>query len=320
MRHGTKDRSGSVGDERMPLSQEGKLETERQANLLEKVDLRPEIYFTSHFQHAEDTGKLLADRLGGGTTDRVKKLCSLTPHSPTETFEEIVAEARSINVDLETAKVILFIGHEPRLSQLLTRLTSSRRRPFSRPEFVCVAADSFEQFLTGQGKIEFSYPVVNHGEEQLRLKVQSKTAVSTFLAGFTATVLFELLLKEGALGISRAIAAVSLTVSLALFIAAVYMYDRLSMPEGFWIDEERPSSQLRRGKAFEQHLRTNGPLYALMIWTWDHIFTSAVAFGLVGFVTLLLSTGNSFLLAGAVAALIAVGIGYFLFRPKLGND
>ena len=191
MRHGTKDRTGNVRDEHMPLSQEGKLETERQANLLDKVDVRPEIYLTSHFQHAEDTGKLLADRLGGGIPARVTKLCSLTPHSPMETFEEIVAEARSVNVDLETAKVILFIGHEPRLSQLLTRLTSSRRRPFSRPELVCIAADSFEHFLRGQGKIEFSYPVVNYGEEQLRAKVQSKTAVSTLLAGFTAAMLFD---------------------------------------------------------------------------------------------------------------------------------
>lgn len=146
-----------------------------------------------------------------------------------ETFEEIVAEAGSVHVDLETAKVILFTGPEPRLSQRLTRLTSSRRRPLSRPELVCIAADSFQDFLCGQGKIEFSYPVVNYGEDQIPSKVQSKTAVSTLLACFTASVLFELL-KEGELGMACAIAAPSLTASLALFIAAVYMYDRLSMP------------------------------------------------------------------------------------------
>src|SRR5438876_701981 len=147
MRHGTKDRTSNLRNEHMPLSQEGKLETERQANLLDKVDIRPEMYLTSYFQHAEDTGKLLADRLGSGITARITKLCSLTPHSPTETFEEIVAEARSVNLDLETAKVILLIGHEPRLSRLLIRLTSVRRRPFSRPELVCTAADSFQHFL-----------------------------------------------------------------------------------------------------------------------------------------------------------------------------
>ena len=129
-----------------------------------------------------------------------------------------------------------------------------------------------------------------------------------------------MLLKVGKLGMARAISAVSLTASLALFIAAVYMYDRLSMPEGFWIDEERPSSQFGRGKAFEQHLRTNGPLYALMIWTWDHVFTPAVALNLVGFVTLLISTDNYIVLTGGLAAIVAVGIGYLLFRPKLGND
>ena len=186
-------------------------------------------------------------------------------------------------------------------------------------ELVCVAADSFEHCLTGRGRIEFRYPVVNHGEEQLRGKIESKTTVSTFLAGFTATALIELLLKGAPFSMSAGIAAVSLTGSLALFVAAVYMYDPLSMPEGFWVDEDRPTFRWR-GKTFEKHFRANGPLYALMVWTWKYVFTPAVALGLLGFVMMLVSTGNSVILCGALLVLIGAGIWYLWFRPRLGTD
>lgn len=320
MRHGTKDRSSGARDEHMPLSEEGKKETEQRANLLLKLGLRPDLYFTSHFQHAEDTAKLLADQLGDGAAENIKKLCALTPHSRTETFEEIIEEARSVQTDLSTAKLVVFVGHEPRLSQLVTRLTSSRTRPFGRAELVSIAADSFAQLLSGHGKIEFRYPVVNHGEGELRGKIQSKTTVSTFLAGFTATALVELLRKDPPFSMADEVAVVSLTGSLALFIAAVYMYDRLSMPEGFWVEEDRPISRIRRGKTFEENLRANGPLYALMIWTWNYVFTPAVALGLAGFVAMLISTGDSGLWGGAFLALVGAGMWYLLFRPRLGTD
>ncbi len=57
-----------------------------------------------------------------------------------------------------------------------------------------------------------------------------------------------------------------------------------------------------------------------MIWTWNCVFTPVAALGLVGFVTLLISTGNSVLIAGALPVLIGVGIWYVLFRPRLGTD
>jgi len=57
-----------------------------------------------------------------------------------------------------------------------------------------------------------------------------------------------------------------------------------------------------------------------MISTWNWVFTPAVAFGLAGFVALLLNTENMFLfVAGPVA--IAVALVYcWLIRPKLGVD
>src|SRR6266496_4494755 len=78
-------------------------------------------------------------------------------------------------------------------------------------------------------------------------------------------------------------------------------------------------SHFRRGETFEQDLRKNGPLYALMIWTWNCVFTPVVALGLVGFVTLLISTGNSLLLTGALLLLIGVGIWYLLLSAETWN-
>ncbi|NIT58116.1 MAG: hypothetical protein GWN00_18370, partial [Aliifodinibius sp.] len=95
----------------------------------------------------------------------------------------------------------------------------------------------------GNARIEFRIPVNDFQEDKLRSKIQSKMSVSTFLAGFTFAALIGLLTKtSGDFTILQMVSAIGLTFSLALFIAAIYMYDRLSMPEGFWVYDDRPTT------------------------------------------------------------------------------
>lgn len=218
------------------------------------------------------------------------------------------------------------VGHEPQLSKLMTRLAGVRIRPLSRPDMVCVKADSLTELLMGNGKIEFRYPVVAYQEEQLRPRIQSKMTVATFLAGFTFAALLELLVKEDKdkfewmAGRSHVSGEYILEVGLVLFVGTVYMYDRLAMPEGFWINEERPRLGMRRGKTFEEDISKNGILYALMVWIWKRVFNLAVIFSLVGLIAIVLKTGDLRLIGCAAAVIMTGAIYYNWAKPRLGID
>jgi hypothetical protein len=58
--------------------------------------------------------------------------------------------------------------------------------------------------------------------------------VATFLAGFVFAALVETLFADE-LSTARRVAAVLLTAALGLFVGAVYVYDELGMPEGYWL-------------------------------------------------------------------------------------
>ena len=325
IRHGSREYDGTSEDKDMPLSDGGKDEVRRLGTALARLDLKPEVYLTSHYRHAIETGNILTAQLSETSPARVLNLCALTPKSPTETFEDLIDEARSAGIDLGTLKVVAVVGHEARLSQLLTRLTSTRARPFNRAEVACLTADSFVDFLQGRGKVEFRLPVVDYQEDRLRPKVQSKMTVSTFLAGFTFTALIEILTgTERSLAPLQVAAAISLTAALALFVASVYVYDQLGMPEGFWVYGDRP--KFRRvwikkfAKQFEEDRRLHGILYAYMVWTWGWVFSPAVVLGLLGFVAILFNTGDMWVIGGGLVVVIAVLLYYLATRPELGTD
>ena len=105
-----------------------------------------------------------------------------------------------------------------------------------------------------------------------------------------------------------------------MFIAAVYMYDRLGMPEGFWVYEDRPQRRKAWSKEFEKNLRYHGPLYAHMLWVWNFVFTPAVIITLIGFVAILIKTGNKYVIGLGSAVLVTVSIYYQRTRPRLGSD
>lgn len=159
------------------------------------------------------------------------------PNDDVEGFDALLDDLHSQGRDLRSDDVVALIGHEPRLSQLAIQLASRRGRPLSRGEVIALSAPSVAHFRIGRGKLEFRFPDRDDQEEGLAGQIGSKMTVSALLAGFTFTAL----LQVTQLGSSPLVgaAALALVAAFALFIASTYMYDRLAMPSGFWVDQDR---------------------------------------------------------------------------------
>jgi|SRR5271165_732801 len=153
VRHAKKARDlPEVDDRNLPLSKEGVMEVQGLAEEFAKKGLRPNLYLSSRYAHAIETARLLAEHLGGGSVAEVVPIDALTPHYP-YTFSLIVREAAELGFGLGSLNTVGMALHYPRIHQLTAELTSS---PIEQEDpgyaaATCVAADSLESLLAGQG-------------------------------------------------------------------------------------------------------------------------------------------------------------------------
>jgi phosphohistidine phosphatase SixA len=334
IRHGCRERG--LPDRDKPLTDPVREELKGLARALRELSVVPARYVTSTKCHSYETAECLHEAISENTDARICQIDELdTTRAPLEVFDAVKKVG-----GLEETEITALVGHEPSLGQLLMALTSVRHRPLACGSAVCLSAPTARDLLKGHGQVDFRWPVVDYQEQELREKIRSKAGVATFLAGFTFTALTVVLSRSGSLSWYDMVATVALTVSLALFVACIYIYDSLSMPEGFWIYGARsrlyeflirrldsltkrhalartPCKE-RKGEARDAKLRRDGPLYVYMIRAWTIMFTPAVVFGLIGFVALLLSSQRVFIYVGASLGIVLVTALYFWARPKLG--
>lgn len=319
IRHGAREQPTGVPDSETSLSAKGRSEVEQRGRDLALVGIHLDAMLTSQYRHAGESGTILAGMTSLQSASLpVVQLAALTPHSETETVAEITVEAGQAGIDLAHLSTVGVVGHEPRLSQLLTRLTGSRARPLGRADAVCVEAATWQEFLMGQGHVAFRLPVVDYQESALRDKMHSKVSASALMAGFTSTGLF--LMIDAVMSGFNIVAAILLAVALVLFVGAIFIYDRLSMPEGFWTDEERSMGGRGRGSSFDEACERNGPMHTYMVSTWRLVFTPAVFLALAGFLVMLLDKNDLRLLVGCSALMLVAGLICWRLRPQLGTD
>jgi phosphohistidine phosphatase SixA len=228
------------------LTPRGRHHVDRLARALENRGVRPTLILSSARPQAGETSDILARRLAGAAP-LVHRAGPLYPiaGNPGD-FEAVLLAARLAGIELGEHETVLLVGHEGRVSGLVVQVTGARSRPIPAAGAVAVCADSLEALLKGRGTIDFCYPVVDHQEAALRPKVQSKMTVATFLAGFVSAALVTSLFAEQFTG-ARQLAAVFLTLALALFVITVYIYNELGMPEGYWVRGAR-GRRLGRGR------------------------------------------------------------------------
>jgi phosphohistidine phosphatase SixA len=324
------------------LSSEGIDETTALAAHLRRLQAVPRVIATSRSPDAVQTGEALRTELG--VLERPAHLLDALSAPGRDWFDLLLDELESIG----PTDTIAIVGNEPRLNLILLESTGTRVRPLGRAEAISITGKDLLHYRRGEAVVEFRTGLKGQPEDVLREKLNSKTAVTTLLAGFTFTALVEVLARRP-LSDAETAAAILLTLSLGLLIACVYIYDQLGLPAGFWSATERsagrgsglrsrllgPPERLghalqmwssrraqrrRAGFVFDHAIQNHGVVYAHMVWTWQWIFTPALAAGLAGFILLLVASDASTVVIGGVAA-VALSAGlYFALRPRLGTD
>jgi phosphohistidine phosphatase SixA len=253
----------------------------------ETAALRPfTTVFSSQYQAPRQTAQLLAE----GNKLEVRDLKCLEPDcsdlSPKTLFDEADKRlAEGGDTALTSEAVLAVVGHEPSISRLLCQMTGKDSRRLDRGEAVWIRGEDKQAFIAGKAELVYATRRENFAEK-LKDKIQTKMTVCTFLAGFTITALIEILKDpEAIIKTSRVAAAISFTAALGLFVAAVYVYDELSMPPEFWGSDtgEKPSGR----RQFGHDARLNDNLYAYMVRAWRFLFTPAVCMSMIGFFALL---------------------------------
>jgi phosphohistidine phosphatase SixA len=323
------------------LSREGCDEAMGVAGELRRLEVVPDVVFTSSSGDAKQTSDVLSGTLGlhGGTG--VLDALDSPRH---DWFQQLLNELEAV----VSAETVAIVGNEPRLSLILAQATGRRRRPLARAEAVSTCGNGLSQYRRGHADFEFRTGLKGEPEDVLRDKLQSKTAVATLLAGFTFAGLIELVTRDH-LSPLQATATGLLTFSLALLVACIYVYDQLALPSGFWSAAERSvgregglrarllgplerfghkfrmltsrrAEARRAGFVFDHARRNHGVVYAYMVWTWQWLFTSAVFAALLAFELLIIASDTALLIAGGTFALVVAAGIYLAIRPRLGPD
>ena len=218
IRHGEREKKKDIPDKHAPLTPEGEQSAGKIAKFLSELKLESIFILTSRWKHAQQTADLLANGLGI-PLPMIVNVDALTPEKKYECSIEAVVKQAQIESLIGYAKdstdnsVLVFVGHEPRLTQLATMMTSRRFPPLDRLECLCIDAENLLQLRLGRGKLQWRCksrgtkwlprPVADTSKEELGPKLVSKMTVAALLAGFNFTALLELVKEPDKLHLDK---------------------------------------------------------------------------------------------------------------------
>jgi phosphohistidine phosphatase SixA len=157
--------------------------------------IAPDLILTSRCTYAQETAEGLARCFKTGTPP-VLSVETLAPDIKEHlfSFESIVSAALAGGHDLKEIDTAIIVGHEPRLTQLITMMTRQRVPPFDGIEAVCIQANTLNDLRVGRGKVHwrwrFPYPVASERRDELGPKLTGKMTVAGLLAGFNFAALW----------------------------------------------------------------------------------------------------------------------------------
>ena len=127
--HAERDKASGKDDRDQPLDPKKGVEQVEQLVLRLRKRNKPTLYLTSRNAHAKETADRVCEALGGVPATDVVELNALTPDQRTESMLDIYEQAKAARHDLLRHKVIVIVGHSPRLEQLFAYLTFRTAAP-----------------------------------------------------------------------------------------------------------------------------------------------------------------------------------------------
>jgi phosphohistidine phosphatase SixA len=350
IKHGPHElQSEDTPDEETELTAVGRDRTQNLATVLRRRGVILDHCFTSWHRHSRETADILV-RSVGHPRAQIVEVEALTPGTPEQSFtiENIHDQADSKGIELNRDCTVALVGHELRLSKLISRMTGKRFEELDHLEAICLAGEDLQDFRNGRA--EWLWRISDSARQneylrgtigskmdvdaELRGKISSKMTVAILLAGFSFAGLAELLtgnplptLEElrGLPPITTFaavlpwLAVVFFTAASALFIAAAYLYDRLAMPRRFWEQSDADDPE-NLPPYVRNKMRDYGVVYPYMVRTWTHVFTPGVFLSALGFLALVVHAASVELGVLCTIVLITVALYYWRVRPRLGVD
>jgi phosphohistidine phosphatase SixA len=140
-------------DRHQPLHDDAKEQVSELVGRLKRGST-PTLYLTSRNLHARETANLVCEALGGNPSRDVVEIDALTPHHPTESFEQVIEQATAVGHDPRLHLVVAIVGHSPRLNSLFAHLTWEQvaSKALGEGQEVRLEAESFQAFRDGKGR------------------------------------------------------------------------------------------------------------------------------------------------------------------------
>jgi phosphohistidine phosphatase SixA len=228
---------------------------------------------------------------------------------------------------------ILVVGHAPQIGWTAEKLLG-RPQPIDRGELLCIAiSDSRRDRLSRRSRwLAWAIsPSDDKTMEALVAKIEAKRRLAALLGGLITglwTFLLQTPLKEGNWleGMDAAVrrsvyaSAVLMLLALGLYLAAMYSYDRLTMPTRFWAEKAAPRK--RRWLVQRPPSPSSWVLYQNMIRVWNRLFTPATLAFVLGLVVLAYAAfqPGPWILVGAIPLVLLFAWYWWRSRPVLGTE
>ena len=313
------ERCHDVNEVEAPLTDNGRQKASETSAALRDANVTPTIVLSSPQRPSQETARLIFPQAKRSAARL------LDPRIENPQWSELSAELKDPDVQICDVAIV---GHHPAIANLLRSVTGHknlRRLGFGE---AIVVEGSEADMQGGRGNV-VKVIGADDASELLRKKIELKMTVCTFLAGFTIPVLVELL-KDPPTELLKVLSAVAFACSLALLVAAIFIFDLLLMPNNFWgpINADMKPKPSRR--QFSLDFRLNGALYAYMVRTWSWFFVGAMIFVFAGVLLLVVNGFTEMkldrraamigLLTGIVIAVVGAAILHRILRPRLGIE
>ncbi|NUO09971.1 MAG: hypothetical protein HUU08_15075 [Candidatus Brocadia sp.] len=260
------------------------------------------------------------------------------PYINTESHIAFVKSLADIFSKMKTNNAVFIIGHQPFLGWV-THEVVGKAIPIDRSGLLCIALKNVHTNKRLRGYLQWVLsPSDENTEMEIKEKIKSKMEMSKFLSVFISTglvfLLGSILDKDkveypGSYILALYASTGLLFMSIGLYLASMYAYDRLLMPTRFWADVpplkkhgKRPAWLVWRPPSSSLWV-----LYQNMMRIWRYLFTPATYIALLGILFLAIAVFRPSQPVSIIGTVLAVLTGLILFwfyyrhfGPKIGSE